>query len=52
MGEASRIDVAEACIQALYLECTVGQTYEINLVEVRWIMLSEHFLFKFSYICN
>lgn len=33
VGEASRIDVAEACIQALYLECTIGQTYEINSVE-------------------
>lgn len=33
VGEASRIDVAEACIQALYLECTVGHTYEINSVE-------------------
>lgn len=33
VGEASRHDVAEACIQALDMECTVGQIYEINSVE-------------------
>lgn len=33
VGEASRIDVAEACIQAIHLECTLGHTYEINSVE-------------------
>eukprot|EP01018_Ginkgo_biloba_P030926 Gb_25708 [translate_table: standard] len=33
VGEASRLDVAEACIQALDLECTIGQTYEINSIE-------------------
>ena len=34
VGEASRIIVAEACIQALDIECTCGNTYEINSVEV------------------
>ncbi|KAL3685040.1 hypothetical protein R1sor_003062 [Riccia sorocarpa] len=33
VGEASRIIVAEACIQSLDLECTDGQTYEISSVE-------------------
>uniref|UniRef100_A0A0C9S9D8 TSA: Wollemia nobilis Ref_Wollemi_Transcript_1135_1515 transcribed RNA sequence n=1 Tax=Wollemia nobilis TaxID=56998 RepID=A0A0C9S9D8_9CONI len=33
LGEASRLDVAEACIQALDIECTLGQTYEMNSVE-------------------
>lgn len=34
IGEASRIVVAEACIQALDIDFTEGQTYEINSVEV------------------
>ncbi|KAL2653262.1 hypothetical protein R1flu_021390 [Riccia fluitans] len=33
IGEASRIIVAEACVKALDLECTDGQTYEISSVE-------------------
>ncbi|CAN5955946.1 unnamed protein product, partial [Sphagnum jensenii] len=33
MGETSRIVVAEACVQALDLPCTIGQTYEINSIE-------------------
>ncbi|XP_024542859.1 protein TIC 62, chloroplastic [Selaginella moellendorffii] len=33
VGEASRIMVAEACIQAMDLECTCGQTYELNSVQ-------------------
>ncbi|KAK1294384.1 Uncharacterized protein QJS10_CPA16g01085 [Acorus calamus] len=33
VGEASRLAVAEACIQALDIESTEGQTYEINSVE-------------------
>jgi hypothetical protein len=33
IGEASRIVVAEACVQALDLPCTIGQTYEINSIE-------------------
>ncbi|XP_054784300.1 sanguinarine reductase-like isoform X2 [Prosopis cineraria] len=33
VGEASRIVVAEACIQALDIECTEGKVYEINSVE-------------------
>lgn len=33
VGEASRVVVAEACIQALEIPCTVGQTYEISSVE-------------------
>ncbi|KAG0607251.1 hypothetical protein M758_8G013300 [Ceratodon purpureus] len=47
VGEASRVVVAEACIQALEIPCTVGQTYEISSVEgegpgkdrTRWEML-------------
>lgn len=34
VGEASRIVVAEACIQALDMEFTEGKAYEINSVEV------------------
>lgn len=34
VGEASRIVVAEACIQALDIEFTEGKAYEINSVEV------------------
>ncbi|MCO5570097.1 hypothetical protein L7F22_023813 [Adiantum nelumboides] len=34
VGEASRIVVAEACIQSLDIDCTCGQIYEINSVEV------------------
>lgn len=34
VGEASRIVVAEACIQALDIDFTEGQAYEINSVEV------------------
>ncbi|CAM6014161.1 unnamed protein product [Sphagnum balticum] len=33
MGQTSRIVVAEACVQALDLPCTIGQTYEINSIE-------------------
>ncbi|XP_028782492.1 sanguinarine reductase-like [Neltuma alba] len=33
VGEASRIVVAEACIQALDVEFTEGKVYEINSVE-------------------
>ncbi|XP_050236917.1 sanguinarine reductase [Mercurialis annua] len=33
VGEVSRLVVAEACIQALDIEFTEGQTYEINSVE-------------------
>ena len=34
VGEASRIIVAEACIQALDLDCTCGEIFEVNSVEV------------------
>ena len=34
MGEVSRLVVAEACIQALDIESTEGQIYEINSVKV------------------
>lgn len=44
VGEASRVVVAEACIQALEIPCTVGQTYEISSVEVRKLLLSFGFL--------
>ncbi|KDO44940.1 hypothetical protein CISIN_1g0199351mg, partial [Citrus sinensis] len=33
IGEVSRIVVAEACIQALDIEFTEGEIYEINSVE-------------------
>jgi hypothetical protein len=33
VGEASRLVVAEACIQALDIEFTEGQIYEINSVK-------------------
>ncbi|KAH7314502.1 hypothetical protein KP509_21G005600 [Ceratopteris richardii] len=33
VGEVSRIVVAEACIQALDIQCTCGNIYEINSVE-------------------
>lgn len=33
VGEASRIVVAEACVQALDLEATENQIYEVNSVE-------------------
>ena len=39
VGEASRIVVAEACIQALDIECTCGNAYEINSVEVKMFKL-------------
>ncbi|KAG2671083.1 hypothetical protein I3760_14G117000 [Carya illinoinensis] len=35
IGEASRLVVAEACVQALDIESTEGKTYEINSVEHR-----------------
>lgn len=34
VGEVSRLVVAEACIQALDIECTEGKTFEVNSVEV------------------
>jgi hypothetical protein len=34
VGEVSRLVVAEACIQALDIEFTLGKIYEINSVEV------------------
>jgi len=36
VGEASRIVVAEACVQALDLEVTENQVYEVNSVEVKF----------------
>ncbi|KAL2535902.1 NAD(P)-binding Rossmann-fold superfamily protein [Forsythia ovata] len=33
VGEVSRLVVAEACIQALDIDCTEGQIYEINSVQ-------------------
>lgn len=36
MGETSRIVVAEACVQALDLEVTENQVYEVNSVEVKF----------------
>ncbi|XP_008227248.1 PREDICTED: sanguinarine reductase isoform X2 [Prunus mume] len=33
VGEVSRLVVAEACIQALDIECTEGKTFEVNSVE-------------------
>jgi hypothetical protein len=34
VGEVSRLVVAEACIQAMDIELTEGQIYEINSVKV------------------
>lgn len=34
VGEVSRLVVAEACLQALDIECTQGQIYEINSIKV------------------
>lgn len=34
VGEVSRLVVAEACIQALDIEFTEGEIYEINSVQV------------------
>ena len=34
MGEVSRLVVAEACIQALDIDFTQGQIYEINSIKV------------------
>jgi len=34
VSEASRIVVSEACVQALDLEVTENQIYEVNSVEV------------------
>lgn len=34
VGEVSRLVVAEACIQALDIDFTEGQIYEINSVKV------------------
>jgi len=34
VGEVSRLVVAEACIQALDIDFTQGQIYEINSIKV------------------
>lgn len=39
VGEVSRLVVAEACIQALDIESTEGQIYEINSVKVLMFFL-------------
>lgn len=36
VGEVSRLVVAEACIQALEIDFTEGQIYEINSVPVNY----------------
>ena len=41
VGEVSRLVVAEACIQALDIESTEGQIYEINSVKVLIFFLLE-----------
>jgi hypothetical protein len=41
VGEASRIVVAEACIQALDLEVTENQIYEVSSVEVYNIIYND-----------
>ncbi|KAM0840201.1 hypothetical protein ACQ4PT_059820 [Festuca glaucescens] len=38
VGEASRLVVAEACIQALDIESTQGQAYEISSVKVSMVL--------------
>lgn len=35
VGEVSRLVVAEACMQALDIECTEGKIFEVNSVEVK-----------------
>lgn len=45
VGEVSRLVVAEACIQAIDIEFTEGDIYEINSVKVnfkRWFKYREH----------
>lgn len=38
-GEVSRLVVAEACIQALDIDFTEGQIYEINSVKVNTFLI-------------
>lgn len=38
VGEVSRLVVAEACIQALDIDFTEGQKYEINSVQVIYVI--------------
>lgn len=38
VGEASRIVVAEACVQVLDIEFTEGKVYEVNSVEVNFLI--------------
>lgn len=38
-GEVSRLVVAEACIQALDIDLTEGQIYEINSVKVNTFLI-------------
>lgn len=38
VGEASRLVVAEACIQAMDIEFTENQIYEINSVKVNYLI--------------
>lgn len=38
VGEVSRLVVAEACIQALDIDFTEGQIYEINSVQVIFVI--------------
>lgn len=50
VGEASRIVVAEACVQALDLEVTENQVYEINSVEVMFKWYFWHRLYKMIHL--
>jgi len=47
VGEASRLVVAEACIQALDIESTEGQIYEINSVKVITSFFKQAITFSF-----
>ena len=42
VGEVSRLVVAEACVQALDIDFTEGQIYEINSVQVPFFTLLAH----------
>lgn len=42
VGEVSRLVVAEACIQAMDINLTENQVYEINSVKVNYACLLVH----------
>lgn len=50
VGEVSRLVVAEACIQALDIDFTEGQTYEINSIPVTILSYYIYFHLQLSLI--